>query len=188
MVRQWLFRQGARSAATRTAVLALLERARTAGDWRQPLPGGRLAVCANEAIRLADAADTAPRPPTCRSPVRCAGARSKSRPRRRRRDGLGLRRGESAAVCTLAAAALGGRTSACVRVSPAPIAPIGLTGSKKLQDVFVDAKVPEALRDGVPVFVCGGDVVWVPGYRLARAFAVPSADAPCVRISVRGRE
>jgi tRNA(Ile)-lysidine synthetase-like protein len=34
---------------------------------------------------------------------------------------------------------------------------------KKLQDVFVDAKVPRAERDDWPVVVCDEEVVAVPG-------------------------
>lgn len=36
-------------------------------------------------------------------------------------------------------------------------------GTRKLQDVFVDAGVPRQLRDLVPVLVDGDRVVWVPG-------------------------
>ena len=35
-------------------------------------------------------------------------------------------------------------------------------GSRKLQDVFVDVKVPRRMRDAVPVVAVGGDVVWTP--------------------------
>jgi tRNA(Ile)-lysidine synthase len=45
--------------------------------------------------------------------------------------------------------------------------PVGLGGSKKLQDVFVDAKVPRAERSSWLVLEVGGVVLWVPG--LARA-------------------
>ncbi len=41
--------------------------------------------------------------------------------------------------------------------------PVGLGGSKSLQDVFVDRKIPRALRDSYPVVCCGDDIVWVPG-------------------------
>ena len=34
---------------------------------------------------------------------------------------------------------------------------------KKVQDLLVDAKVPQAERDGWPLVVCGDDVVAVPG-------------------------
>jgi tRNA(Ile)-lysidine synthase len=63
------------------------------------------------------------------------------------------------------------------------IAPTGMDGSKKIQDLFVDAKLPAALRDAVPLVVCGGEIAWVPGYRVARRFAVPSDKAPSVKIS-----
>jgi tRNA(Ile)-lysidine synthase len=51
--------------------------------------------------------------------------------------------------------------------------PAGLCGSKKLQDLFVDAKVPRATRDSVPVVVdeCGR-IVWVAGFGIDEAFRV----------------
>ena len=61
-------------------------------------------------------------------------------------------------------AALDGRRLA-VR-SPKPgdrVRPLGLGGTKKLQDVFVDAKVPRAERSEWPVVTVGGIVAWLPG-------------------------
>ena len=51
--------------------------------------------------------------------------------------------------------------------------PPGLGGrSKKLQDYFVDRKVPRADRDRVPLVVDGDDrIVWVVGQRWPRIFA-----------------
>ena len=44
--------------------------------------------------------------------------------------------------------------------------PLGLTGEKKLQDFFVDARLPRAQRDAVPL-VCGKPgIVWVVGHRI----------------------
>lgn len=62
--------------------------------------------------------------------------------------------------------------------------PLGFDGSKKLQDIFTDAKVPRAQRGRVPVFECAGQIVWVPGYRIAEGWQVPSRDAAAVRITV----
>ena len=42
---------------------------------------------------------------------------------------------------------------------------------KKVQDLFVDAKVPRAERDAWPVVVCGGEVVAVPGIADAPGWA-----------------
>jgi len=46
--------------------------------------------------------------------------------------------------------------------------PLGMTGSKKLQDFFVDEKVPRRLRDHAAVVTDGDDrIVWVVGHRIA---------------------
>lgn len=53
-------------------------------------------------------------------------------------------------------------------------------GTRKLQDVFVDAGVPRAVRDIVPVLAAGDHVLWVPGVTvdadlLARGRTAPRA-------------
>lgn len=62
--------------------------------------------------------------------------------------------------------------------------PLGLKGTVKLQDVFVDQKVARGDRGRVPIFACGEEIVWVPGYRVAEAWAVPGERAASVRLSV----
>ena len=64
------------------------------------------------------------------------------------------------------------------------IRPHGMEGSKKIQDVFTDAKVPAAARSAVPVFECRGEIVWVPGYRVARGWEVRDTDLPALQIAV----
>lgn len=41
--------------------------------------------------------------------------------------------------------------------------PQGAPGSRKLQDVLTDAKVPRHLRDGLPLVFANGRLAWVPG-------------------------
>jgi tRNA(Ile)-lysidine synthase len=54
------------------------------------------------------------------------------------------------------------------------ISPLGMKGTKKLQDVLVDAKVPRDERDRVPIVADARGIVWVVGLRLdRRAAAVP---------------
>jgi tRNA(Ile)-lysidine synthase len=49
------------------------------------------------------------------------------------------------------------------------LAPVGLGGHKKLQDLFVDRKVPRLERDSVPLVVDGRDrIIWVAGHALSR--------------------
>jgi tRNA(Ile)-lysidine synthase len=49
--------------------------------------------------------------------------------------------------------------------------PIGLGGTKKLQDLFVDRKVPRVERHRVPLVVDAHDrIVWVPGHALDEVY------------------
>jgi len=45
--------------------------------------------------------------------------------------------------------------------------PMGMRGTRKVHDVFVDRKLPRARRDRFPVVTVGGEIAWLPG--LARA-------------------
>jgi tRNA(Ile)-lysidine synthase len=55
--------------------------------------------------------------------------------------------------------------------------PAGLGGSKSLQDLFTDRKVPRALRRTLPVVEAGGEIVWVAGVAVDERFAADE-DAP----------
>lgn len=50
--------------------------------------------------------------------------------------------------------------------------PFGMTGTKKLQDFFVDAKVPKRSRSKVPIIRCDGGILWVVGYRIDDRFRI----------------
>ncbi|MCL5063106.1 MAG: tRNA lysidine(34) synthetase TilS [Nitrospiraceae bacterium] len=50
--------------------------------------------------------------------------------------------------------------------------PMGFGKRKKLQDYFVDEKIPRDERDAVPLLVCGNNIVWVIGYRLDDRYKV----------------
>jgi tRNA(Ile)-lysidine synthase len=44
--------------------------------------------------------------------------------------------------------------------------PLGMKGSKKLQDFFVDEKIPVELRDSIPIIESQGKIIWVGGMRI----------------------
>jgi len=50
--------------------------------------------------------------------------------------------------------------------------PLGLGGEKKLQDIFVDAKLPARERDGIPIVCAGGQIAWVVGHCIDERFAL----------------
>ena len=54
------------------------------------------------------------------------------------------------------------------------IQPRGMRGHKKLQDYYVDRKIPRRERDAAPVIACGSEVLWTP---FGAAAPVPEAVA-----------
>jgi tRNA(Ile)-lysidine synthase len=49
--------------------------------------------------------------------------------------------------------------------------PLGLGGSKSLQDLFTDRKVPRSLRHALPVVTSDGRIVWIAGVAVSEDFA-----------------
>jgi len=62
--------------------------------------------------------------------------------------------------------------------------PLGLKGTKKLQDYFVDAKLPRRLRGQVPLLVCGEQIAWVVGQRIAHPFRVQKSTKRVYQVTV----
>jgi tRNA(Ile)-lysidine synthase len=56
--------------------------------------------------------------------------------------------------------------------------PLGLGGTKTLQDLFTDRKVPRALRHTLPVVVAEDEIVWVAGVAVDERFAAAPEGAP----------
>jgi tRNA(Ile)-lysidine synthetase, C-terminal domain len=52
--------------------------------------------------------------------------------------------------------------------------PLGMRGEKKLKELLSERKIPQEERDWLPVFVSGGQIVWVPGLPVAEKFKVTS--------------
>ncbi|HYZ01897.1 MAG TPA: tRNA lysidine(34) synthetase TilS [Candidatus Binatia bacterium] len=60
----------------------------------------------------------------------------------------------------------------------------GRAGSRKLQDVLVDARVPRRLRDGLPLVFLGDRLAWVPGVAADRELTI-STRRPGIHLSLR---
>ena len=63
--------------------------------------------------------------------------------------------------------------------------PLGLKGSKKLQDIFVDEKIDIDERDSVPVIEDGRRIVWVVGYRVSEDAKVTPDTKKVVKLSAK---
>jgi tRNA(Ile)-lysidine synthase len=63
--------------------------------------------------------------------------------------------------------------------------PAGLGGTKTLQDLFTDRKVPRALRRSLPIVEAEGEIVWVAGVAVDERFAAGEGDEGAVGLSAR---
>ena len=63
--------------------------------------------------------------------------------------------------------------------------PAGLGGSKSLQDLFTDRKVPRALRHTLPVVEAAGEIVWVAGVAVDERFAAAEDEPGAVALTAR---
>lgn len=66
--------------------------------------------------------------------------------------------------------------------------PWGLKGSKKLQDLFVDAKIPREEREQIPVVMDQKGIVWVPGFRIDERAGIGSTSEEVLVLAVHRGE
>ncbi|HVC34616.1 MAG TPA: tRNA lysidine(34) synthetase TilS [Chloroflexota bacterium] len=90
--------------------------------------------------------------------------------------------------CDLDGAMLAEASSLVVRARQSGdwIFPEGMVGRKKLQDVLVDAHVPRAERDGVPVVAGPSGIAWIVGVRRDRRFLAAANCPDVICLSVDG--
>lgn len=63
--------------------------------------------------------------------------------------------------------------------------PMGFGKKKKLQDFFVDVKVPRDERDSVPIVVLKNNIVWIAGYRADERFKVSDKTKRFLRFEIK---
>jgi tRNA(Ile)-lysidine synthase len=65
------------------------------------------------------------------------------------------------------------------------MAPLGLAGTKSLQDLFTARRVPRLERGATPVVEVSGEIVWVPGVATSERFKVTADTREAVRLRCR---
>lgn len=65
------------------------------------------------------------------------------------------------------------------------IKPFGMTGSKKVSDIFSDAKIAADRKAGIPLLTKGDDILWVAGLRHSRLYPVGPDDNEIVRVTLK---
>ena len=64
--------------------------------------------------------------------------------------------------------------------------PLGMAGTKKLHDVFVDRKIPRADREGIPVVqAIDGEIVWLVGHYISERAKVTESTGTVIELYAR---
>lgn len=64
--------------------------------------------------------------------------------------------------------------------------PLGMRGTRKVQDFFVDRKTPRADRGEIPIVVDAADrVLWIAGHAIAEDFRVTPATSDVVILKLK---
>jgi tRNA(Ile)-lysidine synthase len=82
----------------------------------------------------------------------------------------GVRAVEGPDLAVLDPAALGGALTVRAWREGDRMRPLGLGGSKSLQDLFTDRKVPRSLRHALPVVASGDRIAWIAGVAVSEEF------------------
>ncbi|MDZ4338728.1 MAG: tRNA lysidine(34) synthetase TilS [candidate division NC10 bacterium] len=157
------------------------------GPWLATLPGDQGAWSSGNVLSVGT------RPPAQRSRVHC----ELPMPGEAVISAWGLRIGAAILPCAMANLAIVGPDRAYVdwtRVVPPLVVrtrrpgdrlrPLGLRGSKKLQDLFVDGKVPREERERTPVVTDQQGILWVPGFRVDERGRVGDATQAVLTLTV----
>jgi len=154
----------------------LLVLAAAGGSASLDLPGGLRATVAYGRLRI-----ERPRPPRLPSATRLAvpGSAAYGGGRLTCELGAALPIGDG----TLDASAL----AASLEVRPwrpgDRMRPLGLGGSRSLQDLFTDRKIPRERRAQLPVVLSDGEIAWVPGLATGERFRVTGLTRARVRLA-----
>lgn len=88
-------------------------------------------------------------------------------------------------LATLDATALAGEVEIRAWRSGDRMRPLGLGGSKSLQDLFTDHGVPRSVRSEIPVVTSGERIAWVAGVAVSEEFRLHPASAGAAVITAR---
>ncbi|MDA8414572.1 MAG: tRNA lysidine(34) synthetase TilS [Desulfobacteraceae bacterium] len=60
------------------------------------------------------------------------------------------------------------------------IQPFGMSGRKKVKDIFIDEKIPQSQRRRIPLLFCGCELIWIVGLRTSQLGRVDSLSSGIV--------
>ena len=68
------------------------------------------------------------------------------------------------------------------------ITPLGMKGSKKLKDIFIDMKIPKEKRDEIPLIQFNDEISWIVGIKMSDKFKITKETKHILKVSVKRKE
>ena len=66
--------------------------------------------------------------------------------------------------------------------------PLGMKGTKKIKDIFIDAKVPKEQRDYIPIIEFDNNIAWLTGIKVSDEYKVNNNSKNILMISIEREE
>lgn len=67
------------------------------------------------------------------------------------------------------------------------IIPLGMNGSKKIKDLFIDMKIPKELRDEIPIVQFDEEIAWVVGLKVSNNYKITDQTTAILKIVCKER-
>ncbi|MGL4731969.1 MAG: tRNA lysidine(34) synthetase TilS [Clostridium sp.] len=61
---------------------------------------------------------------------------------------------------------------------------LGMKGSKKIKDIFMDLKIPREERDFIPLICFGDEIAWIVGFRVSEKFKIDRNTKKILQVSI----
>ena len=68
------------------------------------------------------------------------------------------------------------------------IIPLGMNGSKKLKDIFINMKIPKEERECIPILCFDDSISWIIGVRVSEEYKVTNKTKNILKVIVKGKE
>lgn len=68
------------------------------------------------------------------------------------------------------------------------IIPLGMKGSKKIKDIFIDMKIPKDYRDNIPVIEFDDEIAWLLGVKTSNTYKVTKQTENIIKVMCKREE
>lgn len=68
------------------------------------------------------------------------------------------------------------------------IIPLGMTGNKKIKNIFIDMKIPKEERDNIPILCFDDKIAWIIGIRMSEEYKLTNKSKNILKVVIQRKE